>query len=132
MQRPQVRALLLRPRGGSGIESRRLLAKMIRSVLTDIVSRGTMRMWCNEHSPVHPGVGQPGSLLVLDTRSREFESRLPDKMPVRLTTVNGQPAYQWGEHGHKYVFNPNDSASRARAKAKAERQGRAARANGAN
>jgi hypothetical protein len=50
-------------------------------------------------------------------------------MPVHLTTENGQPAYQWGKTGHKYVFNPNDSASRARAKAKAERQGRAANAN---
>lgn len=51
-------------------------------------------------------------------------------MPVRQTTANGKPAYQWGKHGKKYTYNPKDPKSRARAKAKAERQGRAARANG--
>lgn len=65
------------------------------------------------------------------TQRRRFDSFYPHVMPVHLTTANGQPAYQWGEHGHKYVFDPNDSASRKRAKEKAERQGRAARANGA-
>lgn len=51
-------------------------------------------------------------------------------MPVRRTTSNGKPAYQWGKHGKKYTYTPGDGASRKRAKAKAERQGRAARAAG--
>jgi len=52
-------------------------------------------------------------------------------MPVRRTTKNGKPAYQYGTQGAKYPYTAGDEASRARAKAKAERQGRAIRASGA-
>lgn len=54
-----------------------------------------------------------------------------DIMPVHRTyTDSGQPAYQWGQSGHKYPYTAGSEASRRRAKAKAEAQGRAARANG--
>lgn len=51
-------------------------------------------------------------------------------MPVRRTTKNGKPAYQYGQSGAKYTYTAGNEASRARAKAKAERQGRAIRAGG--
>jgi hypothetical protein len=47
-------------------------------------------------------------------------------MPVRRTTVNGQPAYQWGTIGKKYPYTPGNKASRERAKEKAQAQGLAA------
>lgn len=51
-------------------------------------------------------------------------------MPVRKTTHNGKPAYQWGKSGKKYTYTPGNEASRKRAKAKAEKQGQAAYASG--
>lgn len=47
-------------------------------------------------------------------------------MPVRRTTVNGKPAYQWGTTGKKYPYTPRNKASRERAKVKARAQGVAA------
>jgi hypothetical protein len=51
-------------------------------------------------------------------------------MPVHTTTKAGQPAKQWGEHGHKYTYTANNPESRQRATEKAEAQGKAARAHG--
>ena len=39
-------------------------------------------------------------------------------MPIRQTTKDGKPAYQYGITGKKYTFNPNDEQSRKRAKQK--------------
>lgn len=50
-------------------------------------------------------------------------------MPVRRTTKNGKPAYQWGS-GTKYAYTAGNADSRARAKRKAREQGRAAHASG--
>lgn len=44
-------------------------------------------------------------------------------MPVRRTTVNGKPAYQYGESGKKYPYKPGDVDGRKRAKKKAMQQG---------
>ena len=44
-------------------------------------------------------------------------------MPVHRTTVNGQPAYQWGDSGKKYTYKAKDAASRLAAKKKAIKQG---------
>lgn len=44
-------------------------------------------------------------------------------MPVRRTTTNGKPAYQWGITGKKYPYTPGNKASRERAKQKAIDQG---------
>ena len=44
-------------------------------------------------------------------------------MPIRQTTKDGKPAYQYGITGKKYTFNPNDEQSRKRAKEKAKQQG---------
>lgn len=51
-------------------------------------------------------------------------------MPVRKTSKDGKPAYQWGESGTKYTYTAGDDASRMIAKGKAERQGRAVHASG--
>lgn len=51
-------------------------------------------------------------------------------MPVRRTTKQGRPAYQWGNAGKKYAYTPGDKASRERAKTKARKQGRAVNASG--
>jgi hypothetical protein len=47
-------------------------------------------------------------------------------MPVHTTTKGNKPAYQWGNHGAKYVYVPGNKASREAAKKKAIRQGLAA------
>ena len=47
-------------------------------------------------------------------------------MPVRRTTVNGKPAYQWGTIGNKYPYTAGNKSSRERAKEKAGAQGVAA------
>jgi len=44
-------------------------------------------------------------------------------MPVRRTTVDGKPAYQWGTTGKKYSYTSGNKASRERAKEKARAQG---------
>lgn len=46
-------------------------------------------------------------------------------MPVRRTTKDGKPAYQWGESGKKYTYKSGDPNSRRRAKELAEMQGKA-------
>ena len=43
-------------------------------------------------------------------------------MPVHRTTKNGQPAYQYGTTGAKYVYKSGNTASRERAKQKAIKQ----------
>jgi len=43
-------------------------------------------------------------------------------MPVRRTTKNGQPAYQYGTTGAKYPYTAGNKASRERAKKKAIKQ----------
>lgn len=44
-------------------------------------------------------------------------------MPVHRTTVNGKPAYQWGDTGKKYTYTANNATSRLAAKKKAIKQG---------
>jgi len=44
-------------------------------------------------------------------------------MPVHRTTKNGQPAYQWGDHGAKYAYTPGNKASAETAKKRAIAQG---------
>lgn len=51
-------------------------------------------------------------------------------MPVRRTTLNGKPAYQWGTSGKKYTYTAGNKASRTRAKQAAERQGRTIESRG--
>lgn len=51
-------------------------------------------------------------------------------MPVRRTTKNGKPAFQWGSNGKKYTYKSGNRRSRNAARRKAKRQGRAIRANG--
>jgi len=51
-------------------------------------------------------------------------------MPVRRTTKNGKPAFQFGRSGKKFTFTAGNKASRQRARRKARRQERAAFANG--
>jgi hypothetical protein len=51
-------------------------------------------------------------------------------MPVHRTTSAGKPAFQWGEHGHKYPFTAGNEASEKQAESKAEAQGKAAHAHG--
>jgi len=46
-------------------------------------------------------------------------------MPVRRTTHNGKPAYQYGESGKKYTYTPGNESSRKRAKQRAHQQGAA-------
>jgi hypothetical protein len=43
-------------------------------------------------------------------------------MPLRRTTVNGKPAFQYGERGKKYVYTAGDPESRKRAKKRAIKQ----------
>jgi hypothetical protein len=43
-------------------------------------------------------------------------------MPIKRTTVNGRPAFQW-DAGKKYPYTPGNAASRLAAKKKAIRQG---------
>ena len=50
-------------------------------------------------------------------------------MPVHRTTKDGKPAYQWGDSGKKYTYEPGNVSSREQAKQKAARQGRAVQAN---
>lgn len=51
-------------------------------------------------------------------------------MPVKMHhTVEGW-YFQWGEHGKKYFFDPDDPSSKSKAKNNAARQGRAAFAHG--
>jgi len=52
-------------------------------------------------------------------------------MPVKRTTKDGKPAYQWGS-GKKYTYTAGDKESRERAKRKAREQGKAAYAGGYN
>jgi len=51
-------------------------------------------------------------------------------MPVRRTTKDGKPAYQWGDSGKKYAYTPGNDESRERAKRKARQQARAIYASG--
>lgn len=51
-------------------------------------------------------------------------------MPVRRTTKNGRPAYQYGTSGAKYTYTPGNEASRKRAKQKAILQGEAIKKSG--
>ena len=44
-------------------------------------------------------------------------------MPVRRTTVDGKPAYQWGKTGKKYSYTAGNESSRERAKKRAIKQG---------
>jgi len=44
-------------------------------------------------------------------------------MPVRRTTTNGKPAYQWGKTGKKYSYTAGNESSRERAKKRAIQQG---------
>ena len=39
-------------------------------------------------------------------------------MPIRQTTKDGKPAYQYGTTGKKYTFNPNDEQSKKELKKK--------------
>jgi len=43
-------------------------------------------------------------------------------MPIQRTTKNGQPAYQYGPNGAKYVYTPGNAASRKTARKKAIKQ----------
>jgi hypothetical protein len=60
------------------------------------------------------------------------------KMPIHsgyqsansYTGEAGYYFYQWGSHGHKYSYDPNDPASEQAAYAAAGRQARAAHAHG--
>ena len=45
-------------------------------------------------------------------------------MPVKRTTKNGEPAYQYGS-GKKYTYTSGNEAGRKRAEKKATDQGRA-------
>jgi len=45
------------------------------------------------------------------------------KMPVHRTTIDGQPAFQWGTTGKKYIYKAGNAASRLKAKKKAIKQG---------
>lgn len=51
-------------------------------------------------------------------------------MPVKRKDDSKGPYYQWGQHGKKYRFKPNNKISRKIAKDKAQRQADAAYANG--
>ena len=51
-------------------------------------------------------------------------------MPVKRTTKHGRPAYQWGDNGKRYSYEPGNKQARERAKRRARKQGRAARASG--
>lgn len=51
-------------------------------------------------------------------------------MPVHQGRDSIGPYYQWGDHGKKYYYKPNDEKSRKDAQAKAAKQGRAAYASG--
>jgi hypothetical protein len=51
-------------------------------------------------------------------------------MPVEKHHASEGWYYQWGEHGRKYFFNPDDPKGETLAKKNAERQGRAAYAHG--
>ena len=50
-------------------------------------------------------------------------------MPIRQTTKDGKPAYQYGTTGKKYTYNSNDEQSKKRAKEKARQQGIAVQTN---
>jgi hypothetical protein len=51
-------------------------------------------------------------------------------MPVEKHHTSEGWYYQWGEHGKKYFFDPDDPRAEAQAKESAGRQGRAAHAHG--
>ena len=52
-------------------------------------------------------------------------------MPVHEgIDIEGGYYYQWGQHGKKYYFDPNDPQDEKDAQEKAARQGRAAHAHG--
>ncbi len=51
-------------------------------------------------------------------------------MPTRMHHTAEGWYYQWGDHGKKYFFNPDDPDAKKQAKEKADRQGRAAYASG--
>jgi hypothetical protein len=44
-------------------------------------------------------------------------------MPIKRTSVNGKPAYQYGDDGAKYTYTAGNAASRLAAKKKAIKQG---------
>lgn len=51
-------------------------------------------------------------------------------MPVHRGIDSNGPYYQWGNHGKKYYYIPNNVLSRNKAFIAAQAQGRAAYANG--
>jgi len=51
-------------------------------------------------------------------------------MPVKIHHPSERWYYQWGEHGKKYFFDPDNPEAKTMAKNKALRQGRAAFAHG--
>jgi len=51
-------------------------------------------------------------------------------MPTAQGSDEHGKFYQWGNHGHKYYFDPKSAKSKEAAKEAADRQGRAAYANG--
>jgi len=51
-------------------------------------------------------------------------------MPIRRTTKNGRPAFQFGTTGKKFGFTAGNAESRERAKRRAKRQERAIFASG--
>lgn len=51
-------------------------------------------------------------------------------MPVHQGKDSQGPYYQWGNHGKKYRYTPNDSVTRNKAKAQATKQGVAVYATG--
>lgn len=50
-------------------------------------------------------------------------------MPIKRTTVNGKPAFKWGESGKAYPYDPNNATSRKKAKEKALSQGKSININ---
>jgi hypothetical protein len=50
-------------------------------------------------------------------------------MPVHRRVDKKGPYYQWGNHGKKYYYIPNNTRMRNIAKNKALQQGRAIKAN---
>ncbi len=51
-------------------------------------------------------------------------------MPVKRKQDTKGPYYQWGNHGKKYRYKPNNPISRQKAKEKAKRQGMAVHSSG--
>lgn len=46
-------------------------------------------------------------------------------MPVKHTTVDGKPAFKWGDRGKPYTYEANNPSSKKRAKKRALKQGEA-------